>query len=146
MEKRELFYTIGGNVNWCMENSIERLLSRVQLFVTPWTVTHQAPLSMEFSRQEYWNGLPFLFPGDLPDPVIKPRSPSIAGRVFPFWGAFLMKWKIELIIWSSSPTPGHMSKKKKMKTLILKDTCTPIFIAALFTIAKLSIKVLLTLT
>ena len=86
--------------------------------------------------------LPFLFPGDLPDPVIKPGSPSIAGRVFIFWGTFLMKQNIELFIWSSSPTPGHMSKKK-VKTLIWKDTCIPIFIAALFTITKLSIKVLL---
>ena len=42
-------------------------LSRVQLFVTSWTVAHQAPLSMEFSRQEYWVGLPFPFPGDLPN-------------------------------------------------------------------------------
>ena len=41
--------------------------------VTPWTVTHQGPLSMEFSRQEYWSGLPFPFPGDLPDPGIEPR-------------------------------------------------------------------------
>ena len=45
-------------------------LSHVQLFVTPWTVAHQAPLSMEFSRQEYWSGLPFSPPGDLPNPGI----------------------------------------------------------------------------
>ena len=45
--------------------------------VTPWTVAHQAPLSMGFSRQEYWSGLPFPFPGDLPDPGIKPRSPAL---------------------------------------------------------------------
>ena len=47
-------------------------LSRVQHFVTPWTVAHQAPPSMGFSRQEYWNGLPFPSPGHLPDPGIKP--------------------------------------------------------------------------
>ena len=41
-------------------------------FVTQWTVAHQAPLSMELSRQEYWSGLPFPFPGDLPDPGIEP--------------------------------------------------------------------------
>ena len=46
-------------------------LSRVQLFATPWTVACQAPLSMGFSRQEYWNGLPFPSPGDLPNPGIK---------------------------------------------------------------------------
>ena len=49
-------------------------LSRVQLFVTPWTVTYQDPLSMGFSRQEYWSGLPFPSPGDLADPGIEPRS------------------------------------------------------------------------
>ena len=51
--------------------------SRIWLFVTPWTVAHQAPLSMGFSRQEYWSGLPFPSPGDLPDPGIKPRSPTL---------------------------------------------------------------------
>ena len=45
-------------------------------FANPWTVTHQAPPSLEFSRQGYWSGLPFPSPGDLPDPGIKPRSPA----------------------------------------------------------------------
>ena len=54
-----------------------KLLSRVQLLATPWTVAHQAPLSMGFSRQEYWSGLPFPSPGDLPDPGIEPRSPTL---------------------------------------------------------------------
>ena len=52
-------------------------LSRVRLFATPWTVAYQAPLSMGFSRQEYWSGLPFPSPGDLPDPGIKPGSPAL---------------------------------------------------------------------
>ena len=52
-------------------------LSRVQLFATPWTVAYQAPPSMELSRQEYWSGLPFPSPGDLPDPGIKPGSPAL---------------------------------------------------------------------
>ena len=52
-------------------------LSCVQLFATPWTVTLQAPLSMGFSRQEYWSVLPFPSPGDLPDPGIKPKSPAL---------------------------------------------------------------------
>ena len=56
---------------------VMELLSRVQLFVTPWTVAHQAPLSMGFSRQEYWSGLPFPSPGDLPDPGIEPGSPEL---------------------------------------------------------------------
>ena len=46
----------------------------VQLFETPWTVGLQAPLSMEFSRQEYWSRVPYPFPGDLPDPGIEPMS------------------------------------------------------------------------
>ena len=49
-------------------------LSRVQLFAAPWTVAYQAPPSMDFSRQEYWSGLPFPSPGDLPDPGIEPVS------------------------------------------------------------------------
>ena len=52
-------------------------LSRVQLFETPWTIFYQAPLSMEFSRQEYWCGLPFPSPGDLPDIGIEPGSPAL---------------------------------------------------------------------
>ena len=52
-------------------------LSCVQLFGIPWTVAHQAPPSMGFSRQEYWSGLPFPSPGNLPDPGIKPRSPTL---------------------------------------------------------------------
>ena len=52
-------------------------LSHVQLFVTPWTVAHLALLSMGFSRQEYWSGLPFPSPGNLPDPGIEPRSPTL---------------------------------------------------------------------
>ena len=51
-------------------------LSAVQLFVTPWTIAHQAPLSMEFSRQEYWSGYLFSSPGDLPNPGIEPGSPE----------------------------------------------------------------------
>ena len=58
-------------------------LNRVQLFATPWTVAHQAPLSMGFSRQEYWSGLPFPSAGDLPDPGIKPRSPALQAGALP---------------------------------------------------------------
>ena len=60
-------------------------LSRVQLLVTPWTVARQAPLSMRVPRQEYWSGLPFPSPGDLPEPGIKPESPispALAGVFF----------------------------------------------------------------
>ena len=51
--------------------------SRVQHFVTPWTIACQAPLSMGFCRQEYWSGLPFASPGDLSSPGIEPRSPAL---------------------------------------------------------------------
>ena len=62
------------------------VLSRVQLFATPWTVAHQAPLSMEFSRQEYWSGLPFPSLGNLPDPGIEHTSlapPALAADSLP---------------------------------------------------------------
>ena len=52
-------------------------LSRVRLFVTPWTEAHQAPPSMKFSRQEYWSGLPFPSPGNLPNLGIEPGSPAL---------------------------------------------------------------------
>ena len=54
-----------------------KLLSHVRLFATPWTIAYQAPPSMGFSGQEYWSGLPFPSPGDLPDPGIEPRSPAL---------------------------------------------------------------------
>ena len=51
--------------------------------VTPWTVAHQAPLSMGFSRQEYWSGFLFPFPGDLPNPGIEPKSPALQADSLP---------------------------------------------------------------
>ena len=54
-----------------------KLLNHVRFFPTPWTVAHQAPTSMGFSRQEYRIGLPFPSPGDLPDPGIEPGSPAL---------------------------------------------------------------------
>ena len=54
-----------------------KLLSCVRFFATPWTVAYQAPLSMEFSRQEYWSGLLFPSPGDLPNSGIEPRSSTL---------------------------------------------------------------------
>ena len=58
------------------------MLSCVRFFATPWTVARQAPLSMGFSRQEYWSGLPCPPPKDLPDPGIKTVSPTSAGGFF----------------------------------------------------------------
>ena len=51
--------------------------------VTPWTGAHQAPVSMGFSRREYWSGLPFPSPGDLPDPEIEPKSPALQAGSLP---------------------------------------------------------------
>ena len=72
-----LFYTIllGKQVCMCM-------LSHIQFFVTPWTVAHQAPLLMEFSKQGYWSVLPFLTAGVLPNLETEPTSPALAGRFF----------------------------------------------------------------
>ena len=58
-------------------------LSFVLLFATPWTVAYQAPLSMGFSKQEYWSGMPFPPPGDLPDPGIEPGSPALQADALP---------------------------------------------------------------
>ena len=71
--------------------------SSVQLFMTLWTAAHQTPLSMGFSRQEYWTGLPRPPPGDLPDPGTKPaslKSPALAGRFF----TTSATWKVPLVI------------------------------------------------
>ena len=72
-------------------------LSRVRLFATPWTVAYQAPPSMGFSRQEYWSGLPFPFPGDLPDPGIEPGFPAFQADAL------------------TSEPPGKLLKIKKNK-------------------------------
>ena len=77
-------------------------LSRVRLFVTPWTVAYQAPPSMGFSRQEYWSGVPFPSPGDLPNSGIEPWSPT--------WQANALTWEppgkpysVALLVKSSKP-------------------------------------------
>ena len=58
-------------------------LSHVRLLVTPWTVAYQSHLSMGFSRQEYWSGLSFPSPGDLPNPGMEPRSPALRANALP---------------------------------------------------------------
>ena len=62
---------------------VVKSLSCVRLFATQWTVAYQAPPSMGFSRQEYWSGLPFPFPGALPNPGIEPRSPALQTETLP---------------------------------------------------------------
>ena len=68
---------VSEKINYKIKKVKVKSLSHVRLFATPWTVALQAPLSMGFSRQEYWSGLPFPSPGDLPDLRIEPRSPTL---------------------------------------------------------------------
>ena len=89
-----------ANIHWSEVKS----LSRVRLFATPWTVAYQASPSMGFSRQEYWNGLPFPSPGDLLDPGIEPRSLSLEA------GAL-----------TSKPPDHRKSKRVPEKHLFLLD-------------------------
>ena len=70
---------------------IYKLLNRVQLFATPWTGACQAPLSMEFSRKEYWSGLPFPSPGDLPDPGTEHGSPALQADFSEHQGSLLLR-------------------------------------------------------
>ena len=67
-------------------------LSCVWLFATLWTVAYQAPLSMGFSRQEYWSGLPFPSPGDLPNPATEFISPALTGRFLTIWATREVHW------------------------------------------------------
>ena len=83
--------------------------SRVRLSVAPWTVAHQAPPAMGFSRQEYWSGLPCPSPGNLPDRGIEPTSiasPALAGRFFTTSAA-----------WEVPPSPGIMGSPPWLWTL-----------------------------
>ena len=68
-------YTLICHICVCVCACLQSQFSRVQLFATRWTVAHQAPLSVGFSSQEYWSGLPCPPPGDLPNPGIEPMSP-----------------------------------------------------------------------
>ena len=103
------------------ENKVKMLVTQsCPLCVIPQAVAHQAPLSMEFSRQEYWNGLPFSSPGDLPHPGIEPKSPTFAGRFFTIWAMreALMRiiylksglfWKIvQPGFWNKEDTEGRV--------------------------------------
>ena len=86
-------------------------LSRVQLFATPWTVTYQASLSMAFSMQEYWSGLPFPSLGDLPDPGIQLATPALASGFFSTG---------KKITWET-PCISHVSSKRDEKESLLSE-------------------------
>ena len=76
-KKIQLFFLIVKTRRKTPYGLCAQSLSRVQFFATPWTVAHQAPLSRGFSRQEYQSGFPCPLPGDLPNPGIEPRSPTL---------------------------------------------------------------------
>ena len=82
--------------------------SRVQLFETPWTVSLQSPLSMGFSRQESWSGLPFPSPGHLPDSGIEPVPPAVEARSSNHWMAREIP---DLSILSPGVSCGHLLEK-----------------------------------
>ena len=74
---------LGLSEPWIPVYKKVKSLSSVRLFATPWTVAHQPPLSMGFSRQEDWSGLPFPSPGHLDNPGIKPGSPALQADALP---------------------------------------------------------------
>ena len=91
---REEFQESGGESQMARTYLLSGLVAKsCRTFATPWTVAHQTPLSMGFLRQEYWSGLPFPSPADLPDPGIKPASPELPGNSSPpaTWEALLTK-------------------------------------------------------
>ena len=114
--------------------------SRVPLFATPWTVAHHAPLSMGFSRQEYWSGLPRPPPGNLPDSGIEPESlmsPALGGRFFTTsttWEArsqtgaptyFSIRVELRWRLSSATPTPSLQSQQKPTGKISLTLTGAP---------------------
>ena len=97
------------------------------ILCNPWTVAHQAPPSMGFSRQEYWSGLPFPSPGDLPDPGIEPTSPTLQADAL------------------TSAPPGKPNDSvlplltiypKELRLETATGICIPMFISTLFTLAN----------
>ena len=84
------------------------------LFVTPWTVARQASLSIGFSRQEYWSGLPFPPPRNLPHPGTEPTSPSspaLAGGFFTTWAT----WEVQTTVYSQTKIDSQVQKREKKK-------------------------------
>ena len=102
------------------------MLSCIHSFVTPWIIAHQALLSMRFSRQEYWSGLPFPSPGDLPDPRIKPTSPVSPALE----SGFFTTEPPGKPIWDSSKLK---SEKKSLVHKFYSDPSSWIFTTGLYT-------------
>ena len=98
------------------------MLNHVPLFTTLWTLAHQAPLSMGFSRQEYWSGLPFSPPGDIPNPGIKPMSPEASALADVFFTTeppgkpFLYLRILQIRLISSLEKPHFLTMAKELFT------------------------------
>ena len=95
----------------CVKKVKLKSLRRVRLFETPWTVAYQAPQSVEFSRQEYWSGLPFPSPADLPDSGTEPGSPALQADALPLSQGATKEIPIQsvfsCVLWS--PVDAHRS-------------------------------------
>ena len=100
----------GNRVSVCVLKS----LTCVQLLAIPWIVACQTPLSMEFSRQEYWSGFPFPTPGDLPDPGIEPASPVASALAGGFFTTL------------SPRSPSFSIKKQKIWEIDDGESCTTV--------------------
>ena len=99
MSLRDWEINYGTSIQWSeSESEIEVAQSCPRLFATPWTVAYQALPSMGFSRQECWSGLPFPSPGDLPDPGIKPGSPTLQADALPSEPPGKPQWSIMWIL------------------------------------------------
>ena len=98
-------------------------LSRVRLFAIPWAVAYQAPQSMGFSRQEYWSGLPFPSPGDLPNPGVEPGSPALQADALPSQPPGKPIWT--KTNFSSPPSPQGYFGRMKVKVDVLVASWCP---------------------
>ena len=124
----EIWILCNFHVSWCIPHSSEGF----QPFKN---INHQAPLSIGFSRQDYWSGLPFLPPGDLPDPGIEPASPAAPALAGGFLTIELCGKLYACTIWPSNCISGHFSQRNQ--DMCSHKNCMWMFvmsIAALFKI------------
>ena len=145
VKKSEALDFEGGHVKWRRCTGKQYcMLSCIRLFATLWTVALQAPLSIGFSRQEYWSELPFLPLGNLPDPGIEPVSPAspalqVDSLLLNHQGSPKNRWFLKKFNIESSCDPAISLLgifPKELKAEPGRDTCTPVFIVILFTAVK----------
>ena len=110
-----LMYALGSDISYTLCTRAKSLQSCLILFSTPQAVAYEAPLSMGFSRQEYWSGLPHLLPGDLPDPgmeTVSVTTPTLTGEFLTTSSA-----------WEAQQTKMSAKKKKKKKKKVPVSDC-----------------------